>query len=341
MTFGNNREIFVLAFISAVALAMTNCKAENEALPRESGSTECGDGRDNDRDGLTDCDDDSCQIYSFCSTGTDDNDDDNGSDSDSDGDSDNETGPDLDDTDTETGTGSETEQDAGTDTDSETDIDAGSGGDECYKGDFAILSLADRRTIKDYTCIEGSLTIEGTDIEPETENATLILNKLESITGNFVMKDNPNIENLDLSMLTTVGGDFIIDTNEKLETAAAALGTVGGDLIIDSNDRLETIAVLDSLTTVGHDLIIQNNADYNFETINLMILSLVGNDMNIINNRSLETIVLDNLTTVGNDLNIKDNPDLVCQTSALESQINVTGTTTMCGNDDCGQDVDC
>ncbi len=98
---------------------------------------------------------------------------------------------------------------------------------------------------------------------------------------------------------------------------------------------------LPNLKTIGGNLTVRETDLQDLD--GLTNLESVGGYVGIFSNDLLQNLDgLSSLQTVGGNLSIKENVSLTCNPAALEAQIDVAGTTTICENapgDGCGADV--
>jgi hypothetical protein len=114
-------------------------------------------------------------------------------------------------------------------------------------------------------------------------------NTTVTIINNCVF-DNTSLTNIELTALSTVGGDNYIQKHAALTNISQPLlSTVGGDNFIESNDVLTEIS-LPLLSTVGDKNSIANNAV--LTEISLPLLSTVGDKNVIQNNAALTNITI-------------------------------------------------
>ena len=225
---------------------------------------ECDDGVDNDQDGVTDCDDDGCENATACVGDDDTGDDDTGDD---------DTGDD------DTGDDDTADDDSGDDDTAGSCEDAG-----LCEGDYALEDASDRDYVAQFCeIVTGDLVVEDQDWLVSLE-----LPCLASVDGRLNIKENDHasLTSVDMSSLTSVGGDLDIDANTSLTTFdMPSLASVGGHLVIYWNNPLTTFD-MDNLTATGGYVEIESNASLG---------SLDG---------------LSSLTSVGGYLSIRGNPCL-------------------------------
>jgi len=149
------------------------------------------------------------------------------------------------------------------------------------------------------------------------------------ISGWFEPSDITDLDGLD--MINTIGGTLAFGGmglgNPILTSLAGLEGltSIGYNLVInDETGALTDLIGLDGLTTIGNDLTITNNPV--FASMNgLESLISIEGGLIIENNPSLNSLNgLEGLTTIGGDLIIKNNPSLT-SLSGLENLTTVGG----------------
>jgi hypothetical protein len=162
---------------------------------------------------------------------------------------------------------------------------------------------------------------------------------------------------LDLSVLTTVRGDLIVQSTEFTRLRFPALTTVDGDLRAYGNQELANLD-LPILTSVGGELALLGSSS--LSRVQFPMLSAVGNSLDIAHHQEMTSLELPALTTVGGDVTINDNDALTqlslpslatisgekfnvrgnatlpnCQANDLRAQLtDYTGTVSISDNDD-------
>ncbi len=158
----------------------------------------------------------------------------------------------------------------------------------------------------------GNITITSGDPDDPIVNL-LRLSALTSVGGDLWIEDNFSLTNLDgLSGVTSVGGDLWIDFNTFLTNLDGLSGvtSVEGDLRIEDNFSLTNLDGLRGVTSVEGDLRIWvNNELTNLD--GLSGITSVGGDLSIGLNFSLTNLDgLSGVTSVGGDLGIGNNDAL-------------------------------
>ncbi len=136
--------------------------------------------------------------------------------------------------------------------------------------------------------------------QPEIDNFQTNHPNCTEIEGNVTI-NGQFINNLNgLSVLTSFGGDLLINLNPMLTDLSGldSVTYIAGQLWIRDNDAMTSISALSGLTATGTDLFIDNN---------LVLASLSG---------------LDNVTAVGGALDIRYN-DVLTSLSGLENLTNI------------------
>jgi hypothetical protein len=129
---------------------------------------------------------------------------------------------------------------------------------------------------------------------------------------------------LGLASLTEVGYDLTVQSNPLLSslTGLDSLNTIGGNLLIHNNDSMTNLLGLGSLTEVGNDFAIQSNpALSNFTGLDS--LNTIWGNLRIWFNTSLTDIsAIENLAYIGSALTIQYNFDLSeCDVQSICSYI--------------------
>jgi hypothetical protein len=119
--------------------------------------------------------------------------------------------------------------------------------------------------LNNLTYIAGDLKIGYEDVENDYGNEnlnTLNLGNLTEIGGNFQIKKNPSLKNLQgLSNLSSIGGDFSIWINDSLLnlTGVEQLNTIEGLIIIGGNTSLASLLGLENLNSLGSGIYLAEN----------------------------------------------------------------------------------
>jgi len=145
------------------------------------------------------------------------------------------------------------------------------------------------------------LTTIGGDFVPN-ENTDLLsmdLTLLSSVGGNFRPFNNDSLPAINVPALTAIHGDFYPNYNPALVSMdLTLLSSVGGGFYPNTNTSLTAISV-PALTTVGHDF--NPNANPALISMDLTSLVSVGGSFYPYNNNSLTAISVPALTTIGGD----------------------------------------
>lgn len=136
-----------------------------------------------------------------------------------------------------------------------------------------------------------------------------------------------NINSLSgLSVITSIGGNLIIECNEELTnlTGLDNVVFIGSDLYVEGNFKLVSIAALNQATYIGGDITVENN----LLLVNLLGLegiSYVNGNLWIDYNPALESIAgLQNVVSIGGDVRISAN-DMLTSMSGLAGLTSVSG----------------
>jgi len=133
----------------------------------------------------------------------------------------------------------------------------------------------------------------------------------EIINGNLFIGDATNIS--EITAIKRVDGSLTIDSNNITSVSNFNnLEFVGGDFIIEKSQLLETIEGINKLQTVEGDFYISENNGMLKSVIGFDLLTLVEGKLQISHNNSLESIFgFDNLTKVGGWFSISSNNSLL------------------------------
>ena len=192
-------------------------------------------------------------------------------------------------------------------------------GDLIFGGDvvFADLQSLERVTgtirIRDTRAVEigvGSVVDSGgIDIGGNGQLTGLDLSSLTDVDGDVVVEDNDALTGLNLGSLGSVSGDITITGNDGLITVdTGALTTVGGSILVDDNDSLGSLDV-PALTTVGGSLTVTGNGS--LDTVGAGALTTVGGSLVVTNNDDLDEVDLGSVTGVDGNVFVGGNSQLV------------------------------
>jgi len=208
------------------------------------------------------------------------------------------------------------------DSDSASDDEQGSNGSgqddsssDCgvCEGDLVIRAAADLEIASTCRHITGSLDI--------MQNSSLVpIDSLELLAC---------LEVVDMDLL--IGGGF--RTELVYLNGLEGLTSVGGDLVIDNNDKLAGLNGLDGLTAIGGDLVLYDNDELG-QIDALAQLRTVGGSLDIRDSDMLTDISgLESVESVAEDLDISWNATL-CQShaSSIAIGIHVGGSTYVADN---------
>jgi hypothetical protein len=149
--------------------------------------------------------------------------------------------------------------------------------------------------------------------------------------GTYIIEDDTDLHLLMGYSSITGNLNISIDETTSLE-GLESLTTIGGDLIIGSIRALTDLSGLRNLSSVGGDLVIGDNDDLT-NLSGLENLTSVGGDLKIDNNQALTSLsALENITSVGGDMYITDNP-VLASLSGLENLTSVGETLDIAEND--------
>jgi hypothetical protein len=127
-----------------------------------------------------------------------------------------------------------------------------------WEGDYTIDTREDMENLLGYTEVTGNLTIKNTSLE---NLDSLVC--LTTVGGNFEIETNYDLTGLEgLVSLTSVNGNFYIRDNIFLNLQGLNnLSSVGGTLLIGDHVFMTSIEGFENLTSVGVTLLIANNRD--------------------------------------------------------------------------------
>ena len=178
----------------------------------------------------------------------------------------------------------------------------------CYPNGVVISSQQEVFDLTEYLdisgCneIEGNLIIEGSDIEDLG-----YLYQLAKVDGDLIIRNCPALTGVYLTGLKEVGGKFEFHNNDLVINMAGldSLTTIGGDLIITGNGALETL--------------LGNNGYDSWYREGLYNLTGIGGTLKIENNPHLEDLYgLSSLNSISGHISIKYN-DVLSSISGLEN----------------------
>ena len=190
-------------------------------------------------------------------------------------------------------------------------------------GDFVIYGheyLTELDGIENISMIGGDLTIAW-NFREETIGGAIVnfglteaIFSITSVGGDFVMDHNRALEKLKgLENLPSMTGNFVIGSSLELDTLQLTnLSSVGGAFVLANLPSLEYLGNAPwALTTVGtyFNLV---NLDSLENTIAFQNLTTVGADFQFYLNEKFQSLSnFTSLTEIGGQLNIADNPNLV------------------------------
>ena len=138
------------------------------------------------------------------------------------------------------------------------------------------------------------------------------LNSLENITGNVEWCCTSSLLNLTgLESLESIGGTFSMSLGSLTDISAlSSLTTIGEDLIINDELDLTSLNGLQNVSSIGRDVSITNN-DGLMDLSNFPNISAVSRDLIITHNDLLTDLTgLEHIDSVGFQLIIEDNDEL-------------------------------
>jgi hypothetical protein len=197
--------------------------------------------------------------------------------------------------------------------------------DLVFVGDLVVSDDDTLTALDGIECVEGSVTVELTDLEQ------LSLPNLLRVTGSFHIEANHRLGRLQLGTLKTIDGDFIVRDNQALIDLSGLplLSTVGGDVHIGGelsfygNALVTSLAGLQSLEAVGGDFVVGNNRALN--SLNGWTLTSVGGALRVVESPALNDIgALSVLTQTGTDL-VLSRLDALGNLAGLEALTTVGG----------------
>ena len=179
------------------------------------------------------------------------------------------------------------------------------GGDSVTCDDSYIVATAEDLAALRY-CIEitGDLEISDTAI---TNTDDLLL--LSTLGGDLIIEDNDTLVSVTLDELVNVSGSVRIFSNEVLDSISMEKITQTGDSFgLQMNDNLTAINGLNSLTSVGHDFYVMGNNLV--EHVHANNIVSVGGMVNIWGD-AITSIEMTSLDEVLEYINISSNANLV------------------------------
>lgn len=169
-----------------------------------------------------------------------------------------------------------------------------------------------------------------------TDNARLraaTVSRLESVEGDFLVADNPTLEDLmGTEVITTIGGHLTLRDNASLLSVDkfTRLVSVGGDLSILRNTSLSSIHGFYALETIEGPLSIEHNPSL-APVMGFALLEDAGG-LSMVNNDAMDFIgVFMSLTTLRGDLTIL-NHELLDRIDSLPELQEVTGNVEISNN---------
>ncbi len=161
----------------------------------------------------------------------------------------------------------------------------------------------------DCTEIEGYVVISGNDITILTG-----LNSLTAIGGDFVLYNNPLIEDLSgLENIFLIGGSLSIINNDTMISLGGLSNVIniGSALEISGNNSLNNISALQSVYSIGDHVKIRGNLSL-VSLSGLNNISSIGGDLELWYNYSLQNLMgLENLNTVDGSFTIELNQTIL------------------------------
>ncbi len=160
-------------------------------------------------------------------------------------------------------------------------------------------TLTSQAEIFSFYCdsVDGDLIIDDSfsgsivDLDP--------LNTIQSISGDLIVRNCPNLTNLQgLDVINSIGGDLIIQDCSGITNMgnfAFALASIGGDFIFLNNASFGALA-MNSLSTVGGIFQIKDNLQ--MSSIQFANLTSIGSEFQLTNN-SFSSLTFSSLQSVG------------------------------------------
>jgi len=158
----------------------------------------------------------------------------------------------------------------------------------------------------------------------------------QHITGTLEIMQNSNMVAIDslelLACLEGIDGDLLIGRGFMTELVylhgLEGLTSVGGNVVIDNNDKLAGLDGLSGLASIGGDLVLYDNDELG-QIDGLTVLTSIGGSLDIRDSDMLTDVGgLESVETIAGDLDISWNATL-CQDHAesVASAIDVGGVT--------------
>jgi hypothetical protein len=191
---------------------------------------------------------------------------------------------------------------------------------------FLILAVAISHTSSfSQGCLPEGITF---NYQSQIDSFQIIYPGCTEIEGNvYITTYSDEITNLNgLSVLTSIGGDFLIEYNSALTSLAGLenLDSIGGNLSIRSNYTLTSLAGLESLTSIGGGLDIYNIAALTSLT-GLENVTYIGDYLHIAFNDSLSSLTgLEGLTSLPGYLSLRRNSNLT-SLKGLDNLVSIGG----------------
>ncbi len=153
---------------------------------------------------------------------------------------------------------------------------------------------------------------------------------LSSLTGNFIVENNPNLTNINVGNLTNVGGVILVQSNVNVGVLDLG-GVQSADTVSVSGNTAAGVLDLGSLATVSGDLILEGNTSVG--NLDLGSLESAGN-VSVSGNTAAGELDLGSLTTVSGDLTLEGNT--AASVVNLASLASVSGDLSIEGNTSAG-----
>ncbi len=169
---------------------------------------------------------------------------------------------------------------------------------------------------------------DSVNLSGDSQQTAFYLPWVSSLTGDFIVANNPNLTIVSAASLTSVGGTVNASANALVTTVnLGSLTMAGGSVNVDSNSAATTVNI-GSLTMAGGSV----NVDFNSAatTVNLGSLMTAGGAVNVSGNTSTTTVDLGNLTSAGGAVNVSGNTSTT--TVGLGSLTTASGSVNVSGN---------
>ncbi len=149
------------------------------------------------------------------------------------------------------------------------------------------------------------VTPDSVNLSGDSQQTAFYLPWVSSLTGDFMVTNNPNLTIVSAASLTSLGGTVNVSSNATATTVnLGSLTTAGGAVNVSGNTSITTVD-LGNLTSAGGSVNVSGNASTT--TVGLGSLTTASGSVNVSGNTSATTVDLSSLTTVGGGSGAKAN----------------------------------